>query len=537
LIYNRALLLSRTDVGKRSRGVGLRQVLESQAEDLGLVQASQIRQSGRLASRFGIVFVTAAAALAVSGCGNTYRPVVAAINPVGPAAQPTKYAVAISSPSQTPVSGPTSFVGAWSASATYSVNQAVSYQGLEYVSLTNGNTGQDPATQTAAWTILSNGLATIVDFSGDTVLITASLGVNPYFFVLNSSGTTGYTLNSDKTVNSFDISTQLLSSDVLETTLLPGAAPVSILPVGGTTYIADPGLNQVDELTGTPPALKQGLPVGPNPVWVAGASGAARAYVLSAGDGTGAGQAAALEITDNTISANLTVGRGPVYGLMSADLKRAYILNKGDGTVSVINVVQNTLDSTAPTIRVGTAPIWADTVTSKNELVVANQGDGTSNGSASIISVPLCSASVLPNNPNCDPTNPVDASSFGTVLATVPVGQNPIMVAALGDGTRAYVANAGVAGLPCAVNGIAVPGVSTTCTISVVNLTSNTVTATIPISGHPVYIAATTGTPTGKVYVVCNDSPLMTVIETDTDTVETTIPLQGFGVSVRVTKP
>jgi hypothetical protein len=29
----------------------------------------------------------------------------------------------------------------------------------------------------------------------------------------------------------------------------------------------------------------------------------------------------------------------------------------------------------------------------------------------------------------------------------------------------------------------------------------------------------------------------MTVIETDTDSVDTTIPLQGYGISVRVTAP
>ena len=80
-------------------------------------------------------------------------------------------------------------------------------------------------------------------------------------------------------------------------------------------------------------------------------------------------------------------------------------------------------------------------------------------------------------------------------------------------------------------------GVSTTCTVSVVNLTSNTVTATIPINGHPVYIATSAATPTGKVYVVCNDSQVMTVIETDTDSLDTTIPLQGYGVSVRMTQP
>jgi len=82
-----------------------------------------------------------------------------------------------------------------------------------------------------------------------------------------------------------------------------------------------------------------------------------------------------------------------------------------------------------------------------------------------------------------------------------------------------------------------VAGVSTTCTVSVVNLTSNTVTATIPINGHPAYIASSNATPTGKVYVVCKDSQVMTVIETDTDSLDTTVPLQGYGVSVRMQQP
>jgi DNA-binding beta-propeller fold protein YncE len=154
------------------------------------------------------------------------------------------------------------------------------------------------------------------------------------------------------------------------------------------------------------------------------------------------------------------------------------------------------------------------------------------------VSIPLCSATTQPGSTStCDSTNPVDANTFGQVLATVPVGTNPIMVTALSDGTRAYVANAGVASLPCAANGVAVPGVSTTCTVSVVNLNSFTVTATVPIAGHPAWIASSDSTPTGKVYVVCKDSQVLTVIETDTDSLDTTIPLQGNGVSVRVTAP
>ena len=140
---------------------------------------------------------------------------------------------------------------------------------------------------------------------------------------------------------------------------------------------------------------------------------------------------------------------------MTADFKRAYIMNKGSNTVSVINAQTNALDSfagsSAPgTIAVGTAPVWADFATTRSELVVANAGTGSNQGSLSVISVPLCNAAAAVTNPNCDATNPVDASGFGTVLASVPVGVNPVNVAVLADGSRAYVANGGDPGLPCA---------------------------------------------------------------------------------------
>jgi DNA-binding beta-propeller fold protein YncE len=427
---------------------------------------------------------TTAGLAALCSCGNTYRPVEATIGLIGPAGQPAKYAVAISSPSPT-----------------------------------------------------SNGLLTMVDFSGDTTLITATLGVNPYYFVLNSSGTIGYSLNSDKTVNSVELSTQLISSQILETTLLQGANPVSLFATPTASYIADPGVNAIDQLVGTPPALKQQLPVasGYTPIYVVGQPNAARIYGVSQATNGGPGQVEAIETATNTISNTIPVGRGPVYGVMTLDTRRAFILNQTDGTVSVINATTNLLDTPLSTIPVGPRPVWADLASGLDELVVANEGNGTSPGSVSIINIPLCIPTTQPTNPNCNAANPVDATSFGQVVATVPVGINPIMVTVLGDYSRAYVANAGVLGLPCAP--VAVAGVSTTCTISVVNLTSNTVTATIPINGHPAYIASSNSTPTGKVYVVCKDSQVMTVIETDTDSLDTTIPLQGFGVSVRVTAP
>ncbi len=116
------------------------------------------------------------------------------------------------------------------------------------------------------------------------------------------------------------------------------------------------------------------------------------------------------------------------------------------------------------------------------------------------------------------------------------MGVNPVMVAVLQDGSEAFVANQGNAAAGIAGS------------VSVINLSTNTVVATIPagastnegdtiVHGHPTYIAATTGTPTGKVYVVSSDSTDLSIIRTDTNIVQTHLTLQGLGVSVRVNQP
>ena len=483
------LHLARVEAEGNTRSRSIRRVSRSAAQTL--------RSASGLA-------LAAAVLVSVAGCGNTYRPVVSAINPVGPAAQPEKFAVVISSTGTT--ANPTP------------------------------------------------GLVTFVDFSGDTVLITANIGVDPYYLVLNSTGTTGYTLNSDHTLTTFGISTSLIQSQVLQTTLLPGANPVSIFPEGANTYVSDPGLDAVSQFTGQPLNLQQELaiPAGFTPIYVTGNAGGLRSYVITPSTSGGPGQVSTIETATNTIDPTpIPVGRGPVYGIMTADTRRAFIMNQTDGTVSVINVQTNQLD-TVPSgatnpIAVGTSPLWADFAPARNEMVVANAGDGVNPGSVSIISIPLCSAVALPTNPNCDPNNPVDAAGFGTVLATIPVGVNPRMIYVLQDVTnsRAYVVNGGNPNLPC--SGPGVIGPSTGCSVSVINLNTNTVSATIslPLSltgsgnanGHPNYLAVTNGTPTGKVYVTSPDSNFMTIIRTDIDALDTTVPLQGSGVSVRITAP
>jgi hypothetical protein len=464
----------------------------------------------------GLAVLSAAALLA--GCGNTYRPVISSINPVGPAGQPTKFAAAVSSPSPT-----------------------------------------------------APGLLTVVDFSGDTVIATPSILTNPSYFATTQSGSQGFVINASGSFDDFGLNNPsgLLTANIVQTTLPANSNPVSISPIsfgsaGQTVFVPSQGNSTISVLSVNGPSLLQQLAVGANPVYVVGVDSALRLYSISQGPTStcpATGQVAAIESsTPLSVSNTICVGATPVYGVMTADGRRAFILNKGSGTVSVVNVINNALDSATSTITLpnisyqntgGTTvsaapnPIWADLTSITNEMVVLNQGDGTGPGSLSIISIPLCSASTQPSNPNCNAANPVDATGFGSIVASVPVGVSPTMVAMLHDGTQAYVVNAKDFTGQCnagegsvTVVNLATTQVQTTlCGISTPACISSVGACPTLVYGHPNSVAVTTGAPTGKVYVTSPDALFMTVIYTDTDSVVTHIPLQGFGVRVIMTSP
>ncbi|AFL87923.1 hypothetical protein Terro_1618 [Terriglobus roseus DSM 18391] len=423
-----------------------------------------------------------AAVFFLAGCGNNYRPVVSAINPVGPSSQPTVYATALSDPG-------------------------------------NGKSG----------------LITVVDVFGETNIANAYVAPAPSYLAVDPLGQS-YVLHSNSVlVDSFTSASGLMTNMVRQSSLVAGAAPTQINPTSGTSaiYITEPGLSRVSVLTGgAPPTARQDLPVPANPVYTVGLSTSPRVYTLSQGStpGTTLGTATAIENgTNNVISASIPVGVSPIYGIMTADSRRAFVLNTkgngtGNGTVSVINVQGNVLDRT---IDVGVNPIWADLAPAVNEIAVLNAGTATTPGTLSIINVALCSQIALGGNTACDPTNPTDAVNFGTVLATVPVGLGPIQVAVLQDLSKAYVANA------------------TDGTITVVNMNSMVATKTITLprqtdaQGNSVaaalnWIGAVAGNPTGKVLVTASNSQNLYIIRTDTDVLSATVPLQGNGVSVRI---
>ena len=134
-------------------------------------------------------------AVMVAGCGAGYRPVVTPINPSGPAPQPASLAAVVSSPSPT-----------------------------------------------------SPGIATIINYSGDTIMATAPIGVGPITFTLDETGSTGYTVNSDGTITNFPASNNLQQKNVTFSTLPSTAVPVNLFSPSSGLWMADLDGNVIDVL-------------------------------------------------------------------------------------------------------------------------------------------------------------------------------------------------------------------------------------------------------------------------------------------------
>jgi hypothetical protein len=439
-----------------------------------------------------VLLVQASAALVIAaviaGCGSNYRPVVTPINPSGPAPQPISYAVVVSSPSAS-----------------------------------------------------SAGVATVLDYSGDTVMVQAPIGPNPSAFTLDSAGANGYTLNSDGTLTNFQVSaSEPQEKDIHYSTLPPAAQVVGVFSPASGLWAADLNGNVIDVLAinGSAQAFKLAIPVAPTPVGVVGI-GSIGQHVYSISQNVPfdvtcnnapasvpqVGEADALEVSSYTVSARIPLGKCPDYGVMSPDGRRLFVLNRGSDTVTVINSQNNVLDECTPfynqngqlvtchpslplsttagltgaNVPAVAGPVYAEYIAATQQLVVADYDGGT----ISLIDVSLDEYGN-------------DGPNFGTTY-TIPVGRNPASVTALADGSRAYTAD------------------QTDGTVHILNLSSHSVEKVLNVTGHPRTVVSTSNSLYGKVYVVSPDSTFLTILRTDQDIVDTTVLIEGNIIDVRTT--
>jgi DNA-binding beta-propeller fold protein YncE len=465
--------------------------------------------SGQARALLAQAGVALAVSALIAGCGNNYRPVVTPITPSGPPPQVTSYVVVVST---TGASTP--------------------------------------------------GVATIIDYSGDSIMAQAPIGPGPNAFTIDELGSEGYTVNSDGTLTNFPITTTLQAKNVIQSTLPFSAKPVNMMAPSSGLWAADLDGDVADVFTGSPQTYKLAIPtVSTMPVGVFGPPTLTgqRDYVLSQNISDSApmtcnssprtapnGSAVPLEISTNTADPPIPVGKCPAYAVMSSDQKRFFVLNRGDDTVTVINSQNNTLDNqcpngcvnqngktyyTHPVLPLSTSAVAATGVTPPNgtagmtaiagpvygeynsatqQLVIANYDGGT----VSVIDVSLDEYGN-------------DSSTFGTTY-TIPVGNtatpNPASVTVLADGSKAYTANQNDG----TGNG----------TVTVVNLSTHTAEKTLTVVGHPRTVVSTQNSSYDKVYVASPDSPYVTILRstpTISDQVDTTILVEGDVVDLRVT--
>jgi YVTN family beta-propeller protein len=116
---------------------------------------------------------------------------------------------------------------------------------------------------------------------------------------------------------------------------------------------------------------------------------------------------------------------------------------------------------------------------------------------------------------NLDGTVSVIDTTTNTVIATVPVGNSPFEVAITPNGTRAYVTNQG------------------SNNVSVIDTATNTVIATVNVGDGPFGVAIT---PNGtRVYVTNQNSNNVSVIDTATNTVIATVTVGSFPQGIAIT--
>jgi YVTN family beta-propeller protein len=483
-----------------------------------------------------------AIAVLIAGCGDNYRPTVTPVYSTGPAAQPASYAVVVS---------------------------------------TTGTS--------------TDGVVTLIDYSGDSILTEATIGPGPTAFTLDQLGADGYTVNSDGTLSNFAISTSLQSKNVSFSTVSPCSHLVNLMPPSSGLWAIDLSTQTsqstgtacqntlstdvVDLFQGSPQAFKLAVPVAvpvapastttaTMPMFVAGSPSLSgqREYVISQNvpdtpsalqteavtcnnpanfASVSTGVAIPIEISSETTDPAIPVGKCPVFAVPSTDQQRLFVLNRGDSTITVINAKNNTLDACTPfqnqngqwvtchqTIQL---PTGSGPIYAEyvpaTQQLVVANYDG---GTVSVIDVPLDEYGNDSNTyttSSCNPTPPTSTCLITGGFGTV----HNITVGntATPNPASVTVLYDGSKAYTANQNDGALNG-----TVTVINLSTYTVEKTITVVGHPRTVVNTQNSEYAKVYVGSPDSPYITIIEsspTETDLIDTTVLVEGTVVDVRTT--
>lgn len=226
-----------------------------------------------------------------------------------------------------------------------------------------------------------------------------------------------------------------------------------------------------------------------------------------------------IDTATNSVVATIPVGLGPYGVTVTPNGGFVYVANSGSGTVSVISTASNTVTQT---VTVGPSPTFPQATPNGGFVYISNQNntisviDTSTNTVTATVSIP--GPTGLAFTPNGALAYVAEGSSPGNVtvlaiprnnvVATIPLGiatASPIEIAITPDGAFAYVTNLG------------------SNNVSVINTSSNSVIATVPVGSRPFGIAVS---PDGSLAYVGNDEEgTISVISTSSNAVIATVPV------------
>jgi YVTN family beta-propeller protein len=306
----------------------------------------------------------------------------------------------------------------------------------------------------------------------------------PFIYVAGAGGVTVLDATTDLTITTIPIS---------------GAWELAVTPDQSKIYVADLGINEsifntVSVIDTASNAITDTIQVGPGPDGVAITPNGALVYVADNDNNNPKSNTVSVVSTvTNTVVATITVGPAPYLPKVTPDGSHVYVANQNH-TISVIDTTTNTVSSTIQLSAEATGLAF----TPGGAFLYV--GENTSPGNVAVLAIPSnklvttiplgagtggpLKLAISPDGAfvyatNFDSKNvSVISTATNSVVATVPVGNEPYAVAASPDGAFVYAGNFGDS------------------TISVISTATNTVISTLPVSGDVTGIATASAPPT-----------------------------------------
>lgn len=332
-----------------------------------------------------------------------------------------------------------------------------------------------------------------IDVSGDTVVSEHTVGRGPVRAVL-AGGRTWVANKADGTLSGY-ITFGGPGTSTNTATLPAGACPVALTTTeSAVLYVADPGNGcaggangNVDTVSLVSAAFSAQIPVGVNPVSITELPDGSKIYVANQGGNS----VTVINSVDHTVKTTIPVGSSPSFVLASSDSACVYVANQGDGTVSVISTASDAVIGSA--VPTGGGPTFLGFDAHLQRIYVANTGGNSITalahnnactpavlktvpvGSAPTSIAPLADGTrVYVANSGSSSVSVLSASSLAPPTQTIAVGTNPVSIAASGDSKRVYVANQGSGN------------------VSIINTGSDSELMRVPASSpNPVYVLVT----------------------------------------------